>query len=152
MNWKKTLLFGGLVLGGAYLWITQFTKGIQYSFRSLKWLGRDGAKLKFGIVYDLMNTNDVATTVTRFEGKLSYAGHNLSDILVGEDKAITVQPGGTETLEIRVAVNPGVLLGELLQIISEKSGIKPFHIKGWMSGKIGQVPFRTPFNEDLSII
>ena len=95
--------------------------------------------------------NDINTTVSKFQGKLKYGDHNLSDVVIGEDKAIEIGPGATEPMEVRFSISPGSLLGELLQFIGEKSGVKKFHLTGWMSGKIGKVPFKVHFDENLAL-
>jgi hypothetical protein len=148
MNWKG-ILFGGAVLGGAYLLATSFSKGIQYNFRRIKWLGRDGLRLRFALVYDLTNQNDIAATVSSLKGRVMYGDYKLNDLII--DRAVVVAPGGTEALEVMFSVSPGVLLGEILRFVEERSGLKKFRLVGKMSGKIGQVPFILPLNENLEL-
>jgi len=147
----KGLLFGGLVAAGAVLFVRSLTKGITYEFQKIKWLGRDGLKLRLALIYQLTNSNDISATVSKFNGKLKYGNYRLSDVIIGEDKAINILPGETEPMEVRFSVSPGALLGEILRFVDEKSGFKKFALTGWMSGKIGKVPFIVHFNEKLAL-
>lgn len=150
MNWKP-ILFGGALLGGAVLLIRSITNGIDYKFTGIKWLGFSGLKLRFALIYTLSNQNDIPATVTKFNGKLSYGTYKLSDVVIGEERAVTIQPGGTEPMDVRFSVSPGALIGEITKYLEDKSGIKRFNLGGWMSGKIGDVPFIVRFKEDLTL-
>lgn len=150
MNWKPWA-FGGAVVVGVGLFLRSFSDGIKYEFKSIKWLGMNGTKLRFALIFDLINVNDINATVSKFQGKLKFGDHRLSDVIIGEDKAIELGPGATEPMEVRFSISVGGLLGELLQFIDEKSGMKEFHLAGWMSGKIGQVPFKVYFDEPLAL-
>ena len=147
-NWAAWL-FGAAVIGGAVLLAKSFAGGIQYSFRKIKWLGRDGLRLRFALVYDLTNQNDIPATVTSLKGRVMYGDYKLNDLLI--DQPVTVEPGGTENLEVLFSVSPGALLGEIIQFVEEKAGFKKFRLVGTMRGKIGKVPFALPLNENLEI-
>lgn len=148
MNWK-TVLFGGGILAGAYLLLTQFSKGIATNFQGLKWMGREGLRLRFALLYSVENRNDIPLTVSRLEGKLRYGDYRLNDVIV--DKAVTVAPGATEQMEVIFSVSPGVVLAEILRFVEEKSGFKRFRLTGKMTGKIGDIPFVYPLNENLGL-
>ncbi len=64
---------------------------------------------------------------------------------------ITVEPLGSEDVEIRFSVSPGELLAEILQFIESGGGFKKFRLRGWMAGKVGKVPFKVPINEKLEL-
>lgn len=147
----KTIAFGGLAVGGLLWFLRSFTAGIKYEFKGLRWLGLNGTKLRFALIYDLVNDNDIPATVSRFEGKLKYGDYKLSDVTIGEDKAVEIGPGQTEPMEVKFSVSPGTLLAEILRFVDEKSGLKRFNLSGWMAGKIGQVPFKVYFKENLAL-
>jgi hypothetical protein len=142
-------LFGAALLGGAALLVKSFAGGIQYSFRKIRWLGRDGLRLRFALVYDLTNQNDIPATVSSLRGRVMYGDYRLNEIVI--DQPVTVGPGGTEALEVAFSVSPGALLGEILRFVEEKAGFKKFRLVGTMRGKVGQVPFALPLNENLEL-
>lgn len=149
MNWK-TIAVGGAVAAGAYFLVNYFAGGIKYTFSHVKWLGLDGLKMRFALVYTLINENDIPASVTSLKAKFMYGDHKLTDVDVTEP--ITVPPmGGSEDVEIRFSVSPGALLAEILQFIESGGGFKKFRLRGWMGGKIGPVPFKVPINEYLEL-
>lgn len=148
MNWKS-LAFGGLLVGGAVYLLKQFSNKIGYSFQGIKWLGFNGLKMRLALRYTLDNGNDIPATVTSFKGNVKYGDHELSDVNV--EQAIVIPPGGTEKMEVTFSVSPGQLLAELLQFFEKKEGFSKFRITGWLSGKVGQVPYKYPVNEKLEL-
>lgn len=148
MNWK-TILFGGVVVGGALLIARKFAANILYDFKGVKWLGLDGLKLRLAIIYTLNNQNDIPATVSTLNGRVMYGDYELNKLDVLQP--VTVAPGEVKDLEVRFTVSPGTLLAEILRFFEEKSGFKKFRLKGWMSGKVGEVPFKYPLNENLEL-
>ena len=144
----KWFLIGGAVLGIGLL-VRQFAGGIVTTFKGIKWAGFDGIRMKFSMFYALQNTNDISATVSSLRGKVYYGDYRLSDIEVV--KPITVSPGGTEDIEVRFSVSAGTLVGEITRFFEEKSGVKNFRLKGWMSGEIGKIPFTAPVNEKFGL-
>lgn len=144
-------MFGGLAVAAGLMLVRSLVKGIRYEFHRVKWLGREGLRLRFALVYTLFNDNDVPATVSRFQGSLRYGDYKLSDVIIGEDRAITVAPGSQEPMEVRFSVSPGALLGEIVRFLEEKSGVRKFYLRGWMSGQVGNIPFKVFFNENLSL-
>ena len=144
-NW---LLAGGIV-AGAVLILRQFAGGISTSFKSIKWLGLDGLRLRFALFYDVTNTNDIAADITALKGRLMFGNYKLSDVVI--DQPISVMPGKTEAIEVRFSVSPGTIIGELTRFFEEKSGVKKFFLKGTLSGKVGKIPFTVPINEPLTL-
>lgn len=148
MNWKS-IAFGGLIVGGAAYLLNQFSNKIGYSFQGIKWLGLDGLKIQLALLYTLENGNDIPTTVSSFKGKVLYGDQQLTDVNI--DQAIVIPPGGSEKLEVKFTVKPGQLLSEILRFFEDKRGFSKFRITGWLSGKIGQVPYKYPVNEKLEL-
>jgi len=149
MNWKPVAIGAG-ILGGVYFLLNYFAGGIKYNFSRVKWLGLDGLKMRFALVYTLTNDNDIPASVTSLKAKFKYGDYKLTDVDVTQ--AITVPPkGGSEDVEIRFSVSPGALLAEILQFVESGGGFKKFRLQGWMGGKIGDVPFKVPVNETLQL-
>lgn len=148
MNWKS-IAFGGILVGGAVYLLNQFSNKIGYSFQGIKWLGMDGLKLQLALKYQLDNGNDIPATVSSFKGKLLYGEYQLSEINI--EQPIVLPPGGSEKMEVKFTVKPGVLLAEILRFFDDKSGFSKFKITGWLTGKVGQVPYKYPVNEKLEL-
>ena len=148
MNWK-TILFGGVVVGGALLIARKFAANILYEFKGIKWLGLDGLKMRLALIYTLDNQNDIPATVSNMNAKVLYGTYELNKVEVLQ--AVTVQPGERKDMEVRFTVSPGTLLAEILRFFEDKAGFKKFRLKGWMSGKVGDVPFKYPLNENLEL-
>ncbi len=148
MNWGKTLFIGGSIAALAYL-LLRFSGAITYNFRGVKWLGRNGVRLRFALLYSLENRNDIPATVTSMKGRLLYGNYEVNEIRV--EKPVTIQPGKTENIEVLFEVRPGALLSEIEQFVERKSGFKRFRLKGVMTGKVGEVPFAYPINEVMAL-
>lgn len=145
VNW---FLIGGAIVGVGLI-IRQFTGGIVTHFKGLKWLGFEGIRIRFAMFYDVENQNDIGATVSSLKGKIFYGDYRLSDVTI--EQPVSINPGQTESMEVRFSVSPGALLGELTRFFEEKSGFKKFSLKGVMVGKIGEIPFRVPLNEKLGL-
>lgn len=143
------LAVGAALAAGAYFALNYFANGIQYNFKGLKWLGTEGFKLRLSMLYTLTNTNDIPATVTNLKGRLMYGEYKINELNVA--KAITVNPGESEDIDVRFTVSPGQLLAEILRFFENRDGFSKFKIKGTMTGKIGEVPFAMPLNETLSL-
>lgn len=148
MNWKS-IAFGGVLVGGAVYLLNQFSNKIGYSFQGIKWLGLDGLKIKLAMKFQLDNGNDIPATVTSFIGKLKYGTYELTDVNI--DQPIVLPPGGSEKLEVKFTVKPGALLAEIVRFFEDKSGFSKFRIEGWLTGKVGQVPYKYPVRENLEL-
>lgn len=148
MKKSNLLIIGGIVVAAGLI-LRGFSNSITTSFKGLKWLGFDNLRMRFSLLYDVVNNNDITATVSGMKGKIFYGEYRLSDVTV--DKAITIQPGGTETVEVKFSVSPGTLVGELTRFLEEKSGFKKFRLKGTMAGNVGKVPFVIPINENLGL-
>ncbi len=148
MKVTNILFFGAIAAGGVYL-LTRFSQNVLYDFRGLKWLGLDGLRMRFAIIYDLKNNNDTSTTVNSLKGRLNYGDYKLSDLTI--DQPVVLAPGQSERMEVKFSVSPGTLLAEILRFIEQKEGFSKFRLKGTLSGKIGDVPYIYPINEILQM-
>lgn len=148
MNWKS-IAFGGILVGGAVYLLNQFSNKIGYSFQGIKWLGLDGLKIRMALLYTLENGNDIPATVSSFKGKLRYGKYDLTDVNI--DQPIVLPPGGSEKMEVKFTVKPGALLAEIERFFSDKGGFSKFNIQGWLTGKVGQVPYKYPVRENLTL-
>lgn len=149
MNWKNVLILGGVTVGGIVLLGRMFSNNLLISFQRMRWLGLDGLNLRLALVYQLDNRNDIPATVSRLEGKILYGDYKMNDLVI--DQPVTVEPGGKENVEVKFTVKPGVLLSELLRLFDENKGFKKFRLTGWVSGKMGSVPFKIPMRENLEL-
>lgn len=133
-----------------YLIVTRFASGITTEFTGIKWLGRGtGLRLRFALLYKIGNTNNIPATVSALTGRIFYGEYELNELRV--EKAVTVQPGTTEKMEVVFEVKPGLLLSELERFFEKKDGFKRFRLKGVLTGKLGNVPFAYPINEALGL-
>jgi LEA14-like dessication related protein len=149
MKWGKLLFLGGAGVA-LYLVLTRFAGGITTEFTGLKWLGRGtGLRLRFALLYKIGNTNNIPATVSALTGKVFYGEYELNELRV--EKAVTVQPGTSEKLEVVFEVKPGLLLAEIERFFEKKDGFKRFRLKGILTGKLGNVPFAYPINEALGL-
>lgn len=145
---SKVLFLGAIAAAGYWL-LNKFSANISVDWAGIKWLGMDGLKLRFALKYRLGNQNDAPLTVANFKGKLYYGQYALNDVVINQP--VTVNPGGSEDMQVNFSVNPGALLAEILQFIDSGGGFKKFILKGTMTGRIGDVPWIYPVNEKLQL-
>lgn len=148
MNWK-TIGFGAAAAGALYFIVKSFSDAIGMDFTGVKWLGRDGLKLKLALVYKLSNSNDIPATVSSFKGRLKYGKYDLSELAIEE--GITIEPGDSQNMQVAFTVRPGMLMAELLQLFENKGGFQKFRVTGLLVGKIGNVPYATPINTQVGL-
>lgn len=148
-NWGKLAIVGGVLTGLGFL-LYRFAGGIQYTFRGIRLVGRDGLRLKVSVLCSVTNVNDVSAAVTRVNARILYGGYEVNRVTL--EKPVTIDPGMTEELDLRFTISPGNLLSEVLRFFEKKdSAFQTFKLKGLMTGKIGHVPFAYPLNENLRL-
>lgn len=149
MKWGK-LLFIGVAGATLYFILNRFAAGITYEFTGIKWLGRGaGLRLRLALLYRVGNNNNIAATVDSLKGRLLYGTYEVNEIKV--EKPVTIQPGTSEQLQVIFEVKPGFLLSEIEKFFEKKGGFQKFRLKGIMSGKVGNVPFVLPLNENIGL-
>ncbi len=149
MKAMKYILFGGAAAAGVYWFATAFSGNLIFDWKGLGRMKRDGLKLKVNLKYSVTNNNDVKAVVSKFVGTLKYGEHKLNDLNI--NSPITIAPGKTEDVDVLFTISPAGLLGEILLFFDNKEGFKKFKLKGWVSGKVGEVPFKTPIDTVLSL-
>lgn len=143
------ILFVGTILGAGYWLLNRVAANVLITWIGIKWLGRDGLKLRFALLYEIGNQNNMATTVTSFKGNLLYGDYKLNEVSI--DQAITVEPGETKAMQVNFTLNPGTMLAEIMRFVEQRDGFKTFRLKGVMKGKLGDVPYAYPVNENLRL-
>lgn len=149
---KRNLLTIGLVasaLVGGAMYLFRFNNQIFVEWAGLKWLGREGLKLRFLLKYRITNNNTTSLTISNFKGQLFYGDYKLNDVVI--NKSVVIPAQGSENMEVLFSLSPGAVLGELLRFLEDKAGFKRFTLRGQMTGKIGVVPWILPVNENLQM-
>lgn len=149
MKLGKWLFIGA---AGAFLYVilNRFAAGITYEFTGIKWLGRgQGLRLRLALLYRIGNTNNIPATVSSLKGRLMYGTYEVNQISI--EKEVTIQPGTSEKLQVIFEVKPGFLLAEIEKFFEKKGGFQKFRLRGVLTGKVGNVPFVLPLNENIGL-